>query len=186
MSKYTLAIKQFFGLKPLENQFVNSDSFPVVADDLRKEHFMIRNAMTQDLREMAKLLSQLFAIEEDFQYDFHKQLFGLKLLYNDQSSQLFVAKYRNRVIGMLTLQEFVSTAQGGLSAQLEDLVVDEGYRGRGIGTLLLATAKDYARRNGFVRLQLATDKMNKPAVKFYKKRGFSATQLYLLHDKGGL
>ena len=45
---------------------------------------------------------------------------------------------------MITGQLLVSTAEGGTSALVEDLVVAESHRGRGVGAGLLAEIERWA------------------------------------------
>lgn len=56
---------------------------------------------------------------------------------------------------------------------LQDLVVSEDYRSRGIGTLLLNEAKKYGTEKGadFFRTQVFP--MNKAGLRFYERNGFS-------------
>lgn len=56
---------------------------------------------------------------------------------------------------------------------LQDLVVSEDYRNRGIGTLLLNEAKKYGTEKGadFFRTQVFP--MNKAGLRFYERNGFS-------------
>lgn len=42
------------------------------------------------------------------------------------------------IVGMATIQTLISTAEGGRVGLVEDVVVDESFRGKGIGKLLLA------------------------------------------------
>jgi GNAT superfamily N-acetyltransferase len=76
------------------------------------------------------------------------------------------------VLGMATAQLLVSTAAGGLSAQVEDVVVRADARGRGIGTRLLDACGDWSRERGAMRLVLSADERNQRAEEFYFRRGW--------------
>jgi GNAT superfamily N-acetyltransferase len=78
---------------------------------------------------------------------------------------------------MCTVQLTVSTARGGLSAGVEDVVVDAARRGTGLGGRLMAAAEAWARAQGAVRLALLADETNTPALDFYTHLGFSRTRL---------
>lgn len=52
------------------------------------------------------------------------------------------------------------------------LAVAPGYRGRGIGTALLAVAIDTARAEGMHKLTLSVFAHNEPALALYRKLGF--------------
>jgi Leucine-rich repeat (LRR) protein len=137
----------------------------------------IRKAQFDDLRVMANLLSQLFSIESDFEINFDKQYNGLKLLFNKRSATMLVAKHRNNVVGMITMQRLVSTADGNYVGLVEDLIIDSEYRKMGIGSLLVESILEQAHTQGFSRVQLGADKENAKALSFYQKRGFNKTNL---------
>ncbi|HHE05653.1 MAG TPA: leucine-rich repeat domain-containing protein, partial [Epsilonproteobacteria bacterium] len=72
----------------------------------------IEVATENDLTEMAHLLSLLFAIEQDFEIDYEKQLSGITKLFHHAGKNLLVAKHENRVVGMVTMQRLISSAEG--------------------------------------------------------------------------
>lgn len=143
--------------------------------------FCIRKAQLDDLRILVKLLGELFAIESDFKADFDTQYRGLKLLFDTPHCDILVAKYKNSAIGMVTVQRVISSAEGGYAGLIEDVVVNERYRGRGVGHSLIEAVITLAKEKGYVRLQLGADVGNLPALSFYQKRGFRQTSLNLYH-----
>jgi GNAT superfamily N-acetyltransferase len=62
-------------------------------------------------------------------------------------------------------------------------VVAEPWRGRGIGRMLVAATERWAADRGVSRLQLLADRANAPALRFYAKQGWKATQLTCLRKK---
>ena len=68
--------------------------------------------------------------------------------------------------------------------QVEDVVVDQEQRGRGIGAALLDQLKVWAEYNGLARLQLAADRDNSAALGFYTDKGWKQTNLGLLRYSG--
>jgi ribosomal protein S18 acetylase RimI-like enzyme len=140
----------------------------------------IRTAQPADLDSLVSLLAALFAIEEDFVFDELRQRRGLALMLENERSCVLVAEVEGQVIGMCTGQVMVSTAEGGLSLLVEDVVVDEQWRGRGVGRLLMEAISDWARANKVSRLQLLADRNNIPALGFYRSLGWHATELICL------
>ena len=99
----------------------------------------IRPASQADLPVLVRLLGELFSLEADFTPDAERQRFGLALMLSDRRHRIvLVAERGGEVIGMVTGQLVVSTAEGGLSALLEDLIVAAGARGGGGGRKLVA------------------------------------------------
>ncbi|HEX5330654.1 hypothetical protein, partial [Sulfuricurvum sp.] len=80
----------------------------------------IRRASYEDISDMARLLGELFAIEDDFTIDTEKQSRGLKLLLDTESAIVLVAQEEERVIAMATIQKLVSTAIGEYVGIIED------------------------------------------------------------------
>jgi GNAT superfamily N-acetyltransferase len=91
--------------------------------------------------------------------------------------QILVMEIDETVIGMVSLLYSVSTALGGKVAILEDMIVDENFRGQGLGSELLAEAIHFARAGGCKRLTLLTDFDNDSAIEFYKKAGFVGSKM---------
>jgi GNAT superfamily N-acetyltransferase len=58
-------------------------------------------------------------------------------------------------------------------AWANDLVVDQGWRRRGIGTMLLHAAVQWGREQGMGRLAVAVQTKNYPAIRFCRSRGMS-------------
>jgi len=140
----------------------------------------IRNAQPADLAGLVSLLAALFAIEEDFVADESRQLRGLALMLANERGCVLVAEAEGQVVGMCSGQLLVSTAEGGLSLLVEDVVVDEQWRGRGIGRLLIEAVSDWSRANKVSRLQLLADRNNIPALDFYRSLGWQITELICL------
>jgi GNAT superfamily N-acetyltransferase len=78
---------------------------------------------------------------------------------------------------MVTGQITISTAEGGLSAIVEDLVVLAPFRGKGVGKKLLMSVENWARQMGAVRVTLLADRDNLKAADFYDKAGWTVTNM---------
>jgi GNAT superfamily N-acetyltransferase len=134
---------------------------------------------------MVGLLGALFAIEADFTPAPERQRRGLsRLLEAPARCGVLVAEVEGRVLGMITIQLLVSTAEGGDSGLVEDLVVDAAHRGAGLGRRLLDAAVEWARARGAARVQLLADRENAPALGFYDRLGWRRTQLVALRRTG--
>ena len=140
---------------------------------------VIRGAAASDMDDLIGLLNTLFTIEEDFLFNEEVQRRGIGLLLSSQGQerQVFVAEKNGKVVGMCSIQTLISTAEGGLAGLVEDVVVRDGDRGKGIGNTLMGAVGDWARRHGLKRLQLLADRDNATALKFYESRGWKITNL---------
>ncbi len=138
---------------------------------------IIRKGKRADIAELTGLLRLLFAIEEDFIFNDGRQKQGLKMLIKDKRSAVFLAEQDVMVIGMVTIQRIISTAEGGPAAVVEDVIVHPEHRNKGVGRRLLDTAIDWAAEKGVNRLQLLADNDNISALQFYLHTGWQKTNL---------
>lgn len=137
----------------------------------------VRPAKAGDLDALTGLLQVLFSLEHDFTFDAAKARRGLRLVWEKEDALLLAAEADGQVIGMCSVQTLISTAEGGPVGLVEDLVIAETWRGRGIGRLLLNEAESWAAARGLTRLQLLADSANRPALDFYERLGWGGTQL---------
>ncbi len=144
----------------------------------------IREAVRSDIDALVQLLKILFSMEEDFSFDETLQRRGLEMFLTHQKDRcIMVAESEGNVIGMCSVQLLVSTAEGGLSGWVEDMVVSPSYHGKGVGQKLLVSIEKWAAERGATRLQLLADRNNQPALRFYDKMNWAGTQLICLHKK---
>lgn len=141
-------------------------------------HIEIRKANHHDIPQICDLLAGLFLIEADFSADQNKQARGVHLLLEDKDRSLvLVASIRNEVIGMCTVQTLISTSEGGPVGLVEDVVVRNDYRCKGVGTELLIKIFTWCKEKGMTRVQLLADRDNHEALDFYASRGWTFTNL---------
>jgi len=138
----------------------------------------IAPASEADIPDLIDLLTVLFSIEQDFSPDPDKQGRGLAALLASPTGHIAIARdTTSRAVGMATAQLVISTAEGAPSAWIEDVVVREDFRGKGLGRALLDTVLAWARSQGAVRAQLLADLDNAPALAFYDRVGWRPTRL---------
>ena len=146
----------------------------------------IRAASESDLDVMVGLIERLFMLEPDFRFDAGRARRGLDLLLaREDAAALWVAELDGQVIGMCSAQIVISTAEGGLAAWVEDVVVRPELRGAGIGRRLLAAVSAWAMRRGISRLQLLADAENAIALGFYRRLDWQTTRLICLRQRPG-
>lgn len=83
---------------------------------------------------------------------------------------LLLAHEGDRILGSLTLAVF--RIPTGLRAWIEDVVVDEAARGRGVGDALNRAAVDHARRAGARTVDLTSRPSREAANRLYRRIGF--------------
>ncbi|MGD8562032.1 MAG: GNAT family N-acetyltransferase [Desulfarculaceae bacterium] len=150
---------------------------------MSRSQVMVRPAESGDLSMMTALLEELFSIEPEFGVDAEKQRRGLEQLLASGRACLLAAEAGGRVVGMVSGQMVISTAEGGLSLWAEDLVVEPAWRGRGVGRMLMQALEDWARQKGVTRLQLLADQNNRRGVEFHRHLGWRPTGMFCMRKK---
>ncbi len=95
----------------------------------------------------------------------------LQELVDAPGTDLFVARDGDgRIVGTATLATFrIPTGQ---RAWIEDVVVDEAARGRGVGAALTRAMLERARARGCVTVDLTSRPSREAANRLYRKLGF--------------
>jgi len=137
----------------------------------------LRPAEKQDSEAILRLIQELAVFEKEPESvlltvsDIERYGFGSSPLF-----QCFVAQVEQQVIGMALYYQRFSTWKGP-TYHLEDLIVTEAYKGKGIGTQLYTAFIQMAYESGVERIEWNVLDWNTPAVSFYEKSGAT-----VLHD----
>jgi|SRR3989344_2548893 len=94
----------------------------------------------------------------------------LNKMVSDQNSELWVAKDGSRIVGMATLAVVVMPE--GERAQIEDVVLDEKYRGQGLGRKLSEKLIERAKARNVPKITLTSNDSRVAANMLYQKLGF--------------
>lgn len=138
----------------------------------------ITPATPNDIPQLCELLELLFSQEAEFRPCRTTQAAGLQQIIDfPERGQILVLRDGGSVLGMVNLLFTVSTALGGRVAILEDMIVRPAHRGSGAGSMLLRAAINFARSVGCRRLTLLTDRTNESAQRFYRRHGFSPSEM---------
>lgn len=87
---------------------------------------------------------------------------------NDKQFDFFVAEENNTIIG-IALYYFKYSTWKGKCLFLEDIIVTENQRGKGIGKLLFDEVIKVAKETNVRRMEWQVLEWNTPAIKFYEK-----------------
>jgi len=94
----------------------------------------------------------------------------LKTIVTSDGTVIFVARLDGRIVGSLTFVTF--RIPTGMKAWIEDVVVDESVRGRGVGELLNRAALGEARRRSIDSVSLTSRPSRDAANRLYQRIGF--------------
>ena len=105
----------------------------------------------------------------------------MESLWNSDNQIMLVAEDEGKVIGfahvLLQKAKVIPCLKPQSNIYLQDLVVTETYRSRGIGTLLINAAKQYGKKNGAEFFRTQVFPMNKDGMRFYIRNGFTQTMI---------
>ena len=131
----------------------------------------IRKANSDDVKDILRLLIELAVYEKEpdavkvTEKELIRDGFGENPKY-----QCILAEADNTIVGLAFYTPRYSTWVGD-TLHLEDLIVTEKMRGKGIGTILYKSFLEEARKRDVNRVEWSVLDWNKPAIDFYKKTG---------------
>lgn len=94
----------------------------------------------------------------------------LEEIITSESTTLFIAKENEHIVGCLALVAY--RIPTGLKFWIEDVVVDQNHRGKGIGKRLTARAIEWAGHLGASQINLTSNPKRKAAHALYNNMGF--------------
>ncbi len=138
----------------------------------------VREATAADLPQLQRLLDQLdegmyrkrqeateTALREAFQR-----------ILDDARQTIFVAEDSGRMVGTAHLMVLQHFGRGlPRSAVVEGVVVNEAYRGKGVGAALMRAVAEAARQAGCYKLSLTSNLARSGAHRFYSRLGWKRT-----------
>lgn len=127
---------------------------------------IIEKLKIEDILDLLELYSTLipFKISVDNSFETYKEMLM------DENYLLLVAKEDNRVLGSA-----LGICCKGLTVHflvVEDVIIKEGLRGKGIGRKLMESLDEFAKRKQCAYAILVSSGFRKEAHKFYENVGF--------------
>lgn len=135
----------------------------------------IREVTLNDFNEIFKLLEQLWP-DKALSREVLKEVFSsaIKAPYNIY----LCTEVNGRIAGFCSLVITESLMVDGLAGHINELVIDESFRGTGIGTELLEAAIAAARSRECKRIGLNSAFFRKEAHDFYLNRGLTKSAYF--------
>lgn len=139
--------------------------------------YAIAELYREQFREMSKMIPD-FIKEGDQSMDF------LEKTISNEDSDILVYENNGSVVGFILLQakqrpdfQFIVF---GKHCYIMDLIVTENKRGKGFGTALMNSAKNWAKEQNCSIISLDVLSNNPKAIELYEKLGFipKAQQMY--------
>jgi len=128
------------------------------------EYTRLTTASAQECQQINSLLAQLSSSGKTISEP------ALSSLLKDDHTQIIVCKDAGKIIGMGSV--VVINIPTGLTARIEDVVVDEVYRGKGVGRQLMLELINCAQSQGALSIELTSRPQREAANALYQKLGF--------------
>ncbi len=129
----------------------------------------IRKAIENDFDKVYPLFEQLWPNKE-LDKDALQTVFNRGV--NSNTDELLCLEYSGNLIGFCAYAIVNNLWQAGYISYMYAMVVDEKYRGKGYGTLLIEESIKESRAKGLKRMELDSGFHREKAHEFYMKLGF--------------
>ncbi|ROI00435.1 GNAT family N-acetyltransferase [Chryseobacterium daecheongense] len=130
-----------------------------------------RKATIQDLSQLAELFDQ-YRIFYHKESDIPAAENFLKERIEKKDSEIFVAENEDKLVGFVQLYPLFSSTRMKRYWLLNDLYVNENYRGKGFSKELIEEAKELCRSTNACGVLLETGKSNDIGNQLYPSCGF--------------
>ena len=144
---------------------------------------IILEATESDLPAVVELLSKLSSSLEKSQELDQQQLIAncLSIILHPQS-YILLAKLEGETVGMIDFSTRRTALHSGPSALIDEFIVMEEHRGKGVGSSLMTAVIDKCRQIGCSEIEVSTETSNEEARAFYVARGFSGDAILFEMD----
>jgi predicted N-acetyltransferase YhbS len=139
----------------------------------------IRLAEERDVARIVELYRELTISDSAVEHSRNPSLADYQLVFaeirSDPRQRLLVAEQQGEVVGTIVLLVIPNLSHNATPwAFLENLIVTERHRRRGLGRMLLEHAVGLARKSGCHMVELCSDVRRKEAHILYNSMGFEA------------
>ncbi|NNE29608.1 MAG: GNAT family N-acetyltransferase [Saprospiraceae bacterium] len=131
--------------------------------------FSIRKGEYKDLSSALALVRELAVYEREPEA-VTASLQDYQEAYQEGIFEILVAETENQVIGLMLFYMTFSTWRGKM-LYLEDFIVTEHWRGKGVGSALYHRFMEICKEKRAVLAKWQVLNWNDPAIDFYEKRG---------------
>lgn len=149
---------------------------------------VIRSATKEDCESCMRLVRQLWVPEYNLVSYISKQVPPDKFhriydcILDNPDCEVIVAEKDEQIVAMMDMDFHESFFHGGLTMQIEDLIVEKRFRRQGIGQRMVGLAEDMARQRGAVAVKLSSDLYREDTHRFWESMGYEIEAYELRKD----
>jgi GNAT superfamily N-acetyltransferase len=146
-----------------------------------------RTALVRLMEELQDYLISIDDLERERRMPEYGESYTERTLQNVAKNNgiIYVAEKRGRIVGLVvgimpeqTKEELLEHIPFKRGVVLE-LIVDEGYREKGVGTMLMEKMEDYFKKNGCSASGVDVFFPNKDAYRLYSRLGYRERDIWM-------
>jgi GNAT superfamily N-acetyltransferase len=147
-------------------------------------NYKVREAKVEDAAEIHSLASELAETVGDSPSEEEAIMARLEELLDEPRARVLVAENEAGIVGGVSFWIKPDLAHGDTVVEVPMLVVAEGHRRTGVGTLLMEEVRNVASDNGASQIELVATRSNVTAREFYRSLGFVESDVVSLEFVG--
>lgn len=142
-------------------------------------NIIIKEAKSENLKDIQILNNKLF----EYEYDGWDKDLKLGWPFDEEGKNYFIDMINNQIVFIAFDDDKPIAYLAGNTkaenayltikvAEIDNMFVDDEYRGKNIGSMLIDTFKEYCIKKGIETFKVNASAPNIKAINFYKKNGF--------------
>ena len=150
---------------------------------------IIRFAKENELERVNELRKQVNDLHVAGKPDVFKPGFGpelrdfINVIWNDPTENIVVAEDNGFICGFAVINHITKPESPFMKERdfldIDEFCVNEEHRRKGVATAMIEFIKNFAKENGFHRIELNMWEFNQGALAFYEAAGFETFRRYM-------
>ena len=150
---------------------------------------LVRFAKENELERVNELRKQVNDLHVAGKPEVFKPGFGdelrnfINVIWNDPNENIVVAEDDGFICGFAVINHISKPESPFMKERdfldIDEFCVDEDHRRKGVATAMIEFIKDFAKENGFHRIELNMWEFNQGALAFYEAAGFETFRRYM-------
>lgn len=138
--------------------------------------FNVRKADISDIKMIQKLIKNLAEYEKRPQDMTATEETLRYWIFEKKIATVLIAQYDEEIIGYAIYYPVFGSFAGEAGVHLEDFLLKEEYRHRGLGKKFFSRIKEYVKEDGYSKIEWSCLEWNTPSIGFYNSIGATQEQ----------
>lgn len=140
------------------------------------ELFNVRKADISDIKTIQKLIKNLAEYEKRPQDMTATEETLCYWIFEKKIATVLIAQYDEEIIGYAIYYPVFGSFAGEAGVHLEDFLLKEEYRHRGLGKKFFSRIEEYVKEDGYSKIEWSCLEWNTPSIAFYNSIGAAQEQ----------